>query len=169
MLLGDLLKSTSAKYRKIPIKGISFDSRNIKKRDIFFAIQGKKTSGIKFINEAILNGASVIVVNKKFKHKNYKTPFIFVKNVRKSLAEAAANFYKKKPSNIIAVTGTNGKSSVVNFFYQILNFNKILVGSIGTLGIFSKSYKKKTNLTSMNPVSLHRSLEILAENKVKKS
>ena len=166
MLLGDLLKSTSAKYRKIPIKGISFDSRNIKKRDVFFAIQGKKTSGIKFINEAILKGASVIVVNEKFKHKNYKTPFIFVKNVRKCLAEASANFYKKKPSNIIAVTGTNGKSSVVNFFYQILNFNKILVGSIGTLGIFSKSYKKKTNLTSMNPISLHKSLEILAQNKV---
>ena len=42
----------------------------------------------------------------------------------------------------MAVTGTNGKSSVADFFYQILNFNKIPVASIGTLGINSKNFKK---------------------------
>ena len=61
-----------------------------------------------------------------------------------------SNFYKQKPNNIIAVTGTNGKSSVADFFYQILSVNKILAGSIGTLGVISKNYKKKTNLTSLN-------------------
>jgi len=53
MLLGNLLKTTSKNHRKIPVKGISFDSRNIKKGDIFFAIKGNKTSGIKFINDAL--------------------------------------------------------------------------------------------------------------------
>ncbi len=89
-----------------------------------------------------------------------------VKDVRKSLSEACSKFYKKKSPNIIAVTGTNGKSSVADFFYQILNFNRIPVASIGTLGIFSKNYCKKTNLTSMDPLSLHKSLEILAKNKI---
>ena len=92
---------------------------------------------------------------------------MLVKNVRRSLSESCSNFYKKKPTNIIAVTGTNGKSSVVNFFYQILNFNKVPVASIGTLGIFSKNYNKKTNLTSMDPLSLHKNLQILAKNKAK--
>ena len=165
MLLGQLLKSVSKKYQKIQVRGISFDSRKIKKRDIFFAIKGNQASGIKFINEAILKGASVIISDKKIKYKNYPIPQILVKDVRISLSEASSNFYKKKPHNIIAVTGTNGKSSVVNFFYQILNLNKVSVASIGTLGIFSKNYNKKTNLTSMDPLSLHKDLQILAKNK----
>ena len=90
-----------------------------------------------------------------------------VKDVRKSLSEACSKFYKNKPANIIAVTGTNGKSSVVNFYYQILNLNNISAASVGTLGIYSKKYKKKTNLTSMDPLELHKSLAILAKNKVK--
>ena len=167
MHLGYLLKSVSKDYQKIPVWGISFDSRKVKKGDIFFAIKGNQTSGIKFINEAISKGASVIISSKKVKYKNCQIPIILVKNVRRSLSEACSNFYKKKPANIIAVTGTNGKSSVVNFFYQILNLNKVSVASIGTLGIFSKSYNKKTNLTSMDPLSLHKNLEILAKNKIR--
>ena len=64
------------------------------------------------------------------------------------------------------MTGTNGKSSVANFFYQILDLNKISVASIGTLGILSKNYKEKTNLTSIDPLSLHKNLEILAKKKI---
>ena len=82
------------------------------------------------------------------------------------MAEASSNLYKKKPLNIIAVTGTNGKSSVADFFYQILNLNKVSVASIGTLGVISKNYKKKMNLTSQDPLSLHKNLEILAKKKI---
>jgi len=166
MLLGNLLKSVDTDNKKIFVKGISFDSRKIKKRDIFFAIEGTQESGIKFINDAISKGVGAVVSNEKKKYKHYKIPLITVEDVRKSLSEACSNFYKKKPSNIIAVTGTNGKSSVADFFYQILSFNKIAAASIGTLGIFSKNYKKKTNLTSMDPLSLHKNLEVLARNKV---
>ena len=165
MLLGNILKSVVRKYRTINIEGISFDSRKIRKNYIFFAINGEKTSGSKFIKDAISKRAKVIVTNKKIKQKNL-VPFILVKDVRKSLAEASSNFYKKKPSNIIAVTGTNGKSSVADFFYQILLLNKKSVASIGTLGVFSKKYKKKTNLTTMDPLTLHRNLEILKEKKI---
>ena len=166
MLLGNLLKSTNKDYQKIHVEGISFDSRKVKKRDIFFAIKGNKTSGIKFINDAILKGASAIVSSKKVKYKNQRIPFLLVKDVRKSLAEACSNFYKKKPSNIIAVTGTNGKSSVAYFFYQILILSNIPVASIGTLGLLSNNYNKKTKLTSMDALSLHKNLQILSKNKI---
>ena len=143
MLLGNLLKSVGAKNKKISVKGISFDSRKVKKKDIFFAIKGTQTSGIKFINDAISKGTAVVISNEKKKYGNYKVPLIIVEDVRKSLSEACSNFYKRKPLNIIAVTGTNGKSSVADFFYQILSFNKITAASIGTLGVFSKNYNKK--------------------------
>jgi len=167
MLLGNLIKSTQKDYQKILFNGISFDSRKVKRNDIFFAIKGSKLSGTRFIEEAILKGAAAIVISEKLKNKNYSVPVIFVKDVRKSLSEACSNFYKKKPSNIIAVTGTNGKSSVVNFFYQILNFNKVPVASIGTLGIYSKNYNKKTKLTSLDSLSLHKNLEFFAKKKIK--
>jgi len=145
MRLGNLLKFTNKNYRKISVRGISFDSRKVKKRDIFFAIKGNKKSGVNFINDAISKGASVIVSSKKIKYKNSNVPLLLVKDVRKSLSEACSKFYKKKPTNIIAVTGTNGKSSVAYFFYQILNLNKISAASIGTLGIISKKYNKTNN------------------------
>ena len=166
MLLGNLLKSISKNYHKIPVKGISFDSRNIKKKDIFFAIEGNEKSGINFIDDSVKKGASAIITSKKINYTNNKIPLIFVEDVRKSLSEACSKFYKEKPINIIAVTGTNGKSSVADFFYQILNLNKIPVASIGTLGIISKRYNKKTNLTSMDSLRLHKNLQILARNKV---
>ena len=166
MLLGNLIKSANKKYRNTVIKGVSFDSRKIKKGDIFFAILGKKESGNKFIDEAISKGASAVVSNKFIKNKYFKAPLITVKDTRKSLAEACSNFYKKKPKNIVAVTGTNGKSSVADFFYQILKLNKVPVASIGTLGIISKKYRKKTSLTSVDPLLLHQSLQILKKNKV---
>ena len=166
MLLSNLFKTVNKEHKKVPIGDISFDSRKIKKKSIFFAIKGNQISGIKFINSTLLKNVSAIVCDQKIKYLKNKTPVIFVKDARKSLAEACSNFYKKKPSNIIAVTGTNGKSSVADFFYQILILNKISAASIGTLGVISKKYKKKTNLTSMDPLSLHKTLQILATNRV---
>ncbi len=167
MLLGQLLKSVNKKYQTIDVRGISFNSLSVKKKYLFFAIEGNQTSGNKFVNEAIKKGASAIISTRKIQYKNYGIPIILVRDVRKSLAEACSNFYIKKPNNIIAVTGTNGKSSVAHFFYQILNFNKISGASIGTLGILSKKYKKKTNLTSMDPLQLNKNLSILSKKKIK--
>ncbi len=166
MQLGNLLKSINKRYQKIPISGISFDSRKVRKKNIFFAIEGNKISGSAFINQAIAKGASVVVSNNKKLLNKSKIPIILVKNVRKSLSEASSNFFKEKPSKIIAVTGTNGKSSVADFFYQILSLNNIPAASIGTLGVVSKKYKKKINLTSLDPMSLHESLAILAKKRI---
>ena len=166
MHLGNLLKSVPRYYRKISVGGISFNSKNVKKKDVFFAIKGSKTSGQKFIDEAILKGASIIISNKKKIKKKDKVIFIHKKYPRTSLAEASSNFYKKKPKNIIAVTGTNGKTSVAEFIYQILILNKIPAATIGTLGIHSQKYNKKISLTSIDPVSLHKNLQTLAEKKV---
>jgi MurE/MurF fusion protein len=166
MLLSNLVTSERKIYKKIPVKGISFDSKRVKKNYIFFAIKGSATSGYKYINDAILNGASAIICDSRVKLKNYKIPVLIVDDVRKALSEACSKFYKKKPKHITAVTGTNGKSSVANFFYQILSLSSIRAASIGTLGIQSQKYHKKTNLTSMNPLSLHSNLQKLKEEKI---
>ena len=103
------------------------------------------------------------------KGSNFKSNQVFVikkKNIRKVVSETASKFYKLKPKNIIAVTGTNGKTSVADFFYQILNINNIPVASIGTLGIKDGNKILKTNLTSPDTITLHKNLEKLKKNKI---
>ena len=77
------------------------------------------------------------------------------------LSDIASQFYKLKPKNIIGVTGTNGKTSIANFYQQILSLNNKKVASIGTLGVLSKKFNLKTNNTTIDPVSIHKILQKL--------
>ncbi len=168
MYLGNLFKFSNKKYQKIFFKNISFDSRNAKKNDIFFSIKGSKTSGNNFINDVVKKRVSAIFSEKKINLKNSNIPIIRVKNTRSKLAEASSYFYKKKPSCIVAVTGTNGKTSVANFFFQLFKLNNIKVASIGTLGIETNSKIKKTQLTTSDPLTLNKTLSELKKKKIDK-
>ena len=159
MLLGKVLKNIKKKYKSIIFNNIRFNSKDCKKNDIFFAINGNNTKGSNYIDNAINNGAKVIISNLKFEgfNKN-KILFLKYKDPRKLLSEASSRYYKSKPKNIIAVTGTNGKTSVANFYKQILVLNNKKVASIGTLGVLTKKFKLKTNNTTIDPLNIHKIL-----------
>ena len=161
MLLKNLIKGIPHSKRNIQVAGISSNSNEIKNNYIFFAINGKKVNGEKFIQHAIKKGASIIVCSKKCKFKDKNILKIKKKNVRNFLSETAAKFYRLKPKNIIAVTGTNGKTSVADMFYQLFRLNNLKVASIGTLGIKYNNKVLKTNLTSPDIISLHKNLNFL--------
>ena len=72
-----------------------------------------------------------------------------------------ASFYNKQPKEIIGVTGTNGKTSVANFYNQILSLNNKKVASIGTLGVLSKKLRLNKHNTTLDPVSVHKILHKL--------
>jgi len=166
MLLGDFFNNLNYKYKKFFFSGISFDSNQIKKNYIFFAIRGKNTDGNNFILPAIKNGAKIIVTEKKVDALKNGILFIQTKNVRKLLAEISFKIYKKIPKNIIAVTGTNGKSSVSDFYYQILDLNNKKVASIGTLGVKSKNLKMNLSNTTIDPIKLSKILSALKKQRV---
>ena len=166
MLLKNLIKNVPKDIKKLNIKGLALNSKDVKKGFIFFALKGNRFNGENYINHAIKRGATLIICSKKFKIQSSKIHLIKTKKVRFYLSEIASKFYKNKPKNIIAVTGTNGKTSVADFFYQILKSNNIPVASIGTLGIKSKSQTIRTNLTSPDIISIHKNLEKLKKNKV---
>ena len=158
MLLQKIIKNLKLDIQKINIEGLSLDSRQIKKNYLFFAIKGKKYNGEDYISSAIRKGARAIVCDINCKIKNIKTPIIRIKNIEKTKTEACKVFYQTKPKNIIAITGTNGKSSVAEFYHQILSAQKIPVASIGTLGIKINNKIKYTSLTTLDTISLHREL-----------
>ena len=134
--------------------------KEVKKNNIFFAVEGSKRSGDLYSLEALANGACKVVTSKVTKNKKY----LVVRNVKNFLIEACSAKYKEKPNNIIAVTGTNGKSSVANFYYQILRNLKIPSAAIGTLGIFYNNKFKKTNLTTPDIITIHKELNFLKKN-----
>ena len=158
MLLKKIINKVPLHISNKNIKGLALDSRLVKKDFIFFALKGEKYNGDSFISSALKKGASLIITEKKINNNNANKKILFVKDVKKTLTEACVNFYKTKPKNIIAVTGTNGKSSVAEFYFQLLKLQKKPVATIGTLGIKTNKKLKKTNLTSLDIITLHKEL-----------
>ena len=156
MYLGNFIKKIDKKYHKIFFSGIAFNSSLVKKDYIFFAIKGNKFDGNNYIQEAIQKGAKIIISEKNINFKDKDVIYLKHKNPRKLLAELSYKFIKRNVKKLIAVTGTNGKSSVADFYYQILNFCKKRVASIGTIGVQSKNIKKEIRNTTLNPIELSK-------------
>ena len=166
MLLKDYIPNVNKKFRNFFFSGISFDSSKVKKNNIFFAIKGIKFDGNNFIPKAIKKGSKVIISEKKIKELKNGILFIHTKNIRKLLAEVSYKIYKNKPKNLIAVTGTNGKSSIANFYYQILKLNKKKVASIGTLGVKSNIFNLNLSNTTIDPIQLGQILTKLKNQRI---
>lgn len=146
---------------------ISFDSRKVKPGDAFFAIRGEKCDGNEFIQEAFEKGA-LLVFTDDHNSALHKDKVVCVEDIRMSLAIAACLLYPKRPTNIIAVTGTNGKSSVVSYVHQILSLLGKTSACIGTLGLESNAELtddfdniENSHQTTSDPVSFRRLLDSL--------
>ena len=166
MLLGNYFTNIDNSKKKIFFSGISFNSKDIKKDNIFFAIKGNHFDGNKFISIAIKKGSKIIISEKRITNPQKDILFIHTKNIRKLLAEIAFKIYKNKPNNLIAVTGTNGKSSVSDFYFQLLKLNKIKVASIGTLGVKSKNIRRNLQNTTIDPIRMGQLLSKLKSQKI---
>ena len=166
MYLGNFIKNLDKKYHKIYFSGLAFNSKKVKKDHIFFAIKGMKFDGNKYIYDAINKGAKIIISKQDIKSDNKNIIFLKNNNPRKLLAETSYKLIKKKPQNLVAVTGTNGKSSVADFYYQILNLNKKKTASIGTIGVQSNNKKNLLENTTLNPIELRKIINNLNANKI---
>ena len=166
MKLKNFFKNLKKEINYKSFNGFEFNSKKIKKNYIFFAIKGNKINGNDYIKEAIKNGAKVIVSNKFKTGVNKDIIYIKVSDPRIALSNFASKYYSQKPKNIIAVTGTNGKSSIANFYYQILKLNKKKVASIGTLGVKSDNVNHKLDNTTVDSITINRLLSNLKHKKI---
>ena len=166
MFIGKYFKKIQPKFKKHYFSGINFNSKLCKNNNIFFAIKGNQVDGNKFIKHAIKNGAKTIVYNKKFQGFKNGILYLSCKNIRKKLSEISYKIIDTKINNLIAVTGTNGKSSICNFYFQILNLNKKKVASIGTLGIKTQFSNKSLPNTTMDSLKLSHYINNISKKKV---
>jgi UDP-N-acetylmuramoyl-L-alanyl-D-glutamate--2,6-diaminopimelate ligase len=148
---------------EIKVSGLSADSRRVKPGDVFFALAGSKTDGRGFLAEAATRGA-VALVGKGARPEGVASnvPYVGVGDPHAVLARAAARFYPRMPATIVAVTGTNGKTSVAAFLRQIWAQLGETAASIGTIGCVAPSGETPGNLTTPDPVFLHELMERLA-------
>lgn len=144
------------------IKGLTSDSRHVKPGFLFAAIPGTKIDGSRYIKEALEKGAVAILCTQDTYqiHQDFlkDVPCILSSNPRKKLAKLAGMFYQPTPNHIVAVTGTNGKTSVTSFYRMLIELNHIKAASIGTPGVMAEGYTKDFGLTTPDPVDLQSTL-----------
>lgn len=147
------------------ITHIAQDSRHVTRGSLFVALKGVKVDGIQYIPQAEALGAVAVLVAEDANLPPTKMRVIRAKNPRLTLAHIAAQFYPKQPEHLVAVTGTDGKTSTADFFRQLAHLAGFKSASIGTLGIFAGDGKKLYDGTHTTPgaIELHRILQELAK------
>ena len=140
------------------ISGLNNSSKLIEKDQCFIALQGLRSHGIDYIDEAIANGASCVLHNKKNYCKQHKIPCFFVEDLFERQKEICLNFYDIYEKNLkfLIFTGTNGKTSTAFFSFQILLKTDKDAVLAGTLGLESRTRFKKTKNTTPNLLELFK-------------
>ena len=138
----------------IEIHKIQFDSRKVKKNDVFFAIPGTVVNGHKFITNAVKSGAVAIVCEYIPEKINENIIYIKVKNSAKALGIIASHYYNKPSLNIkvVGITGTNGKTTIATLLYKLVKSSGLKAGLISTVEYFVND--KKYDSTHTTPDSL---------------
>jgi UDP-N-acetylmuramoyl-L-alanyl-D-glutamate--2,6-diaminopimelate ligase len=144
----------------VEIAGITADSRKVRPGFVFAALQGVAKDGREYIDGAIRAGAVAILTDDR--PGEWSVPAARVAEPRLALAQAAAKFFPLQPAVVAAVTGTNGKSSTVDFLRQIWTHMGRKAASMGTLGAIGPSGVIDLGHTTPDPVAIHETLAKLA-------
>lgn len=129
------------------------DSRKVEPGDTFIAIRGITEDGHKYIETAIKNGASKIICEEG----NYSVETIIVPNSKKYLEDEVLKLYKEALSDIklIGITGTNGKTTVSFFVYELLNKLGLKTAVLGTIGFYIDDIIIPTSNTTPGMLELY--------------
>ncbi len=155
---------TRAGDSELEITGLSSNSRLVKPGHLFAAFSGSRADGAQFIAHAARQGAAAVLASPAATEAcaTAGLPLIADETPRRRYALAAARFFAPQPRTIAAVTGTNGKTSVVGFLRQIWERLGKPAASLGTLGVSAPGFDAGTSLTTPEPAALHATLQALS-------
>jgi UDP-N-acetylmuramoyl-L-alanyl-D-glutamate--2,6-diaminopimelate ligase len=141
------------------ITGMTADSRKVQPGFLFAALQGTASDGRKFVPQAVEAGAAAILSDGGV--EKVPVPHVIADEPRLALALAAKRFHASQPETVVAITGTNGKSSTVDFLRQIWTRAGLGAASMGTLGAIGPGGKIDVGHTTPDPVTIHETLREL--------
>jgi UDP-N-acetylmuramoyl-L-alanyl-D-glutamate--2,6-diaminopimelate ligase len=172
--LNDILSALNINYNLVSenaveknplIKGISFNSKSVNKGDLFVCLVGENFDAHNFVNDAVANGASVVLAQKSL--NNVSVPVVEVENTAIGMALISSIFYGNPSSKLrlLGVTGTNGKTTVTHLVEQIFEKAGNRCGLIGTLGhrYSSKDEYRDSKHTTPQSSDLQRYLQEMSD------
>jgi UDP-N-acetylmuramoyl-L-alanyl-D-glutamate--2,6-diaminopimelate ligase len=159
----DIIASSGDLHKKV--SGIHPDSRKIKRSNCFVAIKGFNENGMKYVGDALANGANSVVFETDEEDTLPELPFfirwVHVTSARKALSKIAANFYGYNRISdslyVAGITGTNGKTTVMSLIRDIFN-QETKTAAIGTLGMEFEGKTDKTTLTTPEAMDIFKFL-----------
>ena len=159
MILRDLFPEITGPSGDVAVTGLTADSRKVEPGFVFAALQGVVADGRAFIPKALAAGGVAVI---GYDLPDMDAVAIEVAEPRLALALAAKRFYPAQPELTVAITGTNGKSSTVDFLRQIWCTAGCQAASMGTLGAIGPSGHIDLGHTTPDPVAIHATLSKLA-------
>jgi UDP-N-acetylmuramoyl-L-alanyl-D-glutamate--2,6-diaminopimelate ligase len=155
----------------LDIAGVTADSRHVVPGDLFAALPGARSDGRSFIADAVERGAVAILapIGTAWPAGVPPRPIITDPEPRQCLARIAAVLAGPQPRTVVAVTGTNGKTSTVEFARQLWASSGAKAASLGTLGLIAPGFDPGPGLTTPDPVSLAETLAGLARHGITKA
>jgi UDP-N-acetylmuramoyl-L-alanyl-D-glutamate--2,6-diaminopimelate ligase len=161
----ELIKGKLAKE----IYGIKYDSREIGKDNLFVAISGLELDGHQFIDQAIKNGATAVVIEKELPNYQSGVSYLKVDNSRKTMAKLGKNFFNNPLADIklIGITGTNGKTTTSFLLYNILKEYAGKAALFGTIKNIIGEQELDSSRTTPESIDLYRYFAQMREKGVK--
>ncbi len=150
------------------VQGIAFDSRAIKPGDLFVAIKGDRIDGHRYIEQAIANGAAIVVGEVKPKQLPEDVVWVATKNSRAALAIMAANYYDRPSAKLklIGVTGTNGKTTITSLLYNLFEQAGFATGLLSTIVVKYRSNEFTATHTTPDPLQINAHLNAMVNDGV---
>ncbi len=176
MEINEILKKCHVSYniqnlKNFDIKGISFSSLKMKENFIFAVVKGSKDNGEKYIKDLESFKNIGIIIREEFKVKQVHQNLLIIrtKDVRGLAGEIASLIYPNTINEKIAITGTNGKTSISHYVAEISSNQKISNCIFGTLGIiFNNKRISNTNLTTNESNINHKYMNDLSKRNCKR-
>ncbi len=168
--LGQLLPDLSlSALEDHPVGPLVLDSRQVSRGDTFVALSGSELNGTKFIDAALTNGAALVLSEGDAEASSALADgvcHIALPNLRQRLSSLAGSWYgnPSRDMSMVAITGTNGKTTCSHWLAQLLNTEDSPAGSVGTLGYgLVGSTMINTGLTTPDAIAAQRVLSGLRD------
>jgi MurE/MurF fusion protein len=160
-LLAELDLRVDAALAGVEITDVVSDSRRVTNGALFVAIDGARSRGVDHIPAALERGAVFVVATERLADT---VPHVVVADCRRAIGVLASAFHghPSRQLKVLAITGTNGKTTVANLVAQLLRAHGCKTAAIGTLGVVTEDGVQAGKLTTPECADLHRTLAQLA-------
>ena len=153
---------------EVTVRGLAVDSRDVREGFLFAALPGVNMHGAEFVEYALRMGAGAVLTDARGAGiaegalAGSGAALVIDDDPRRALALAAAKWFGAQPEAVVAVTGTNGKTSVASFTRQIWEHMGLRAVNFGTTGV-EGAVAAPLGHTTPEPIALHRLLAELAD------